>query len=170
MDINESNDERPPLVEEVIHVEIEIIERVETLTLPDSDEVVLMEQIREKLELPPEIHFFERGKEAAFTHHAKGRKHIRLVGHHCQSVKLLVQYDHLDKVHHFPPATTVSAAAQWAVGKQAYNLDPIAAAKANLILLGADQPLPKEDVLGKYVKAGQCELVVSLTLKDFTNG
>ena len=32
------------------------------------------------------------------------------------------------------------------------------------------QPLPREDVLGKYVKAGDCTLVVDLTLKDFSNG
>jgi len=56
------------------------------------------------------------------------------------------------------------------VSKHAFMLDPMAAAKANLILPGADAPLPRADVLGKYVKAGHCALVVDLTLKDFTNG
>ena len=32
---------------------------------------------------------------------------------------------------------------QWAVGKHGYNLDPMTAAKANLILPGADEPLPR---------------------------
>ena len=57
-----------------------------------------------------------------------------------------------------------------AVSKHGFNLDPMAAAKANLILPGADQPLPREDVLGKHVKGDRCTLVVDLTLKDFTNG
>jgi len=65
--------------------------------------------------------------------------------------------------HHRFAHTTV-------LGKHGFNLDPMAAAKANLILPDAEQPLPREDVLGKHVKGDHCTLVVDLTLKDFTNG
>ena len=157
-------------LEEVLHVEVEIEERVEVLTVPATGEVVLVDVIRAKLELEPEIHLFERGHDEPFKHHEHGRKHIRLVGHRCDQLELVVQYDHDAKSHHFKPSTTVFTALQWAVGKHGYKLDPMQAAKANLILPGAEQPLPKEDVLGKYLKDGKCTLVVDLTLKDFSNG
>jgi len=56
------------------------------------------------------------------------------------------------------------------VGKKGFDLDPVTAAKANLILPGADAPLPRDAAVGKFVKTGHCTLVVDLTLKDFTNG
>jgi hypothetical protein len=59
---------------------------------------------------------------------------------------------------------------QWAVSKKGFVLDPVAAAKANLILPGADAPLPRDAAVGKFVKPGHCTLMVDLTLKDFTNG
>ena len=160
--------EHPP--ENVVHVELEIEERVELLVLPLSGEAVLVDIIRAKLDLGTDVHLFERDHDEPLGHHGQGRKHIRVVGHRCHQVTLNVQYDHDTKPHHFSPSATVFKALQWAVSKHAYNLDPMAAAKANLILPGADAPLPKEDVLGKYVKPGHCTLVVDLTLKDFTNG
>jgi hypothetical protein len=158
------------VVEEVIHVEAEIEDRIEVLVLPATGETALLELIRSKLELTDEHHFFERDHDEPFRHHAHGRKHIRVVGHRCHEVTVKVRYEHDTKDHHFKPSGTVFKALQWAIGKHAFNLDPTQAAKANLILPGADQPLPREDVIGKYVKAGHCALVVDLTLKDFTNG
>ena len=95
---------------------------------------------------------------------------MRLVGHRCHQVTLDVRFEHHTKQHHFKPSTTVFAALQWAVSKHAYDLDAMKAAKANLILPGADMPLARDDVLGKHVKPGHCTLVVDLTLRDFTNG
>ncbi|MCK9913700.1 hypothetical protein MXD81_31410 [Microbacteriaceae bacterium K1510] len=165
---NPAKDGQPP--EEAVHVEVEIIDRLEALVLPATGEVALVEVIRAKLDLGPEFHLFERDHDEPFKHHAAGRKHVRIVGHRCNQVTLEVRYEHDTKPHHFPPSATVFKALQWAVSKHGYDLDPMAAAKANLILPGADQPLPKDDVLGKYVKEGHCTLVVDLTLKDFTNG
>ena len=156
--------------EEVIHVEVEIIERVEMLVVPDTGEITLVDVIRERLKLDADLHLFERDHDEPLKHHAPGRKHVRVVGHRCHQVTLEVRYEHETKQHHFRPSATVFKALQWAVSKHGFNLDPMAAAKANLILPGADQPLPKEDALGKYVKEGNCTLVVDLTLKDFTNG
>jgi hypothetical protein len=158
------------LVEEAVHVEIEIEDRIEVLTLPVTGEVELVDVIREKLKIGEDFHIFERNRDEPFKHHDRGRKHVRVVAHRCHQVKLDVRFEQHSKPHHFKPSTTVFKALQWAVSKHAYDLDPTNAAKANLILPGADAPLPREDVLGKYVKPGDCTLVVDLTLKDFTNG
>jgi hypothetical protein len=156
--------------EEVVNVELEFEERIELLILPMSGGAVLVDVIRAKLDIGADVHLFERDHDEPLRHHDHGRKHIRVVGHRCHQVTLDVRYEHETKQHHFPPSATVFKALQWAVSKHAFNLDPMAAAKANLILPGADAPLPREDVLGKYVKSGHCTLVVDLTLKDFTNG
>jgi hypothetical protein len=157
-------------LEEVVQVEVEIEERVELLILPATGEVELADLIRERLEVGADMHLFERDHDDPLGHHPYGRKHIRVVGHHCHEVKLEVRYEQGVKHHHFKPSKTVFKALQWAVSKHGFNLDPMQAAKANLILPGADAPLPREDVLGKFVKPGHCTLIVDLTLKDFTNG
>lgn len=156
--------------DEAVQVEVELEDHVEVLVVPITEDMVLVEVIRTKLELDADVHLFERDNDQPLHHHPHGRKHLRVVGHRCHQVTLEVRYEHLVKHHHFPPSATVFRALQWSVGKHGFNLDPMAAAKANLILPGADQPLPRDDVLGKYVKHGHCTLVVDLTLKDFTNG
>jgi hypothetical protein len=158
------------LVEEAIHVEVEIESEIKVLVLPLSGGVPHVALIREQLKLDTDLHVFERGGEEPFVHAGHGRKHVRVVAHRCHEVTLDVRYEHDTKPHRFRPSATVFKGLQWAIGKHGYNLDPMAAAKANLILPGADEPLPPEDVLGKYVKPGHCTLVVDLTLKDFTNG
>ena len=168
-----SHDNQPMeggLIDEAVHVEVEIEDRVELLVVPITEGMVLVEVIRTKLELAADVHLFERDRDEPLRHHPHGRKHIRVVGHRCHQVKLEVRYDHDTKHHHFPPSATVFRALQWAVSKHGFNLDPMAAAKANLILPDADQPLPRDDVLGKHVTGDHCTLVVDLTLKDFTNG
>lgn len=168
--MNAETKEIGAIAEEVVHVEVEIAERIEVLVLPRG-ETALVEVIREKLQIEADVHLFERDQDEPLErvdHHH--RRHIRVVGHKCHELDLHVQYDHHSKPYHFRPSATVFKALQWAVGKHAYNLDPMQAAKANLILPGADLPLPREDVLGKYVTSGECSLVVDLTLKDFSNG
>jgi hypothetical protein len=157
-------------VEDIVHFEVEIEEKIEVLVFPAQGEGSHADLIRQHFAAGEELILFERDREEVFVHAEAGRKHVRVVGHKCHEVKLEVRYDHETKPHHFRPAATVGKALQWAVGKHAYDLDPVAAAKANLILPGAESPLPKEDVLGKYIKAGDCTLVVDLTLKDFSNG
>jgi hypothetical protein len=157
-------------IEEAVHIEVEIEERIEVLVLPLAGGAPHVELIRERLILDADLHLFERDREEPFCHAEHGRRHVRVVGHKCHEVTLKAHYEHHTKDHHFRPSATVFKALQWAVGKHGYNLDPMQAAKANLILPHGDTPLPKEDVLGKYVKPGDCSLVVDLTLKDFTNG
>lgn len=156
-------------IEEAVHFEVEVLERIEVLVLPLTGPPHV-EIIRERLSLEADLELFERDSDDPFHHAKHGRKHVRLVGHKCHHAMLKVQYEHHTKGHEFRPSATVFRALQWAVGKHGYNLDAMQAAKANLILPGADQPLPKEDVLGKYLKPGDCTLTVALTLKDFSNG
>lgn len=170
MSIHDNPQTEGSLVEEAVHVEIEIEDRVEILAVQPDGELELVEIIREKLAIGEDFHFFERGRDEPFRHHDRGRKHVRLIAHRCHQVTLEVRFEQHSKPHHFKPSTTVFKALQWAVSKHGYDLDPTIAAKANLILPDADAPLPREDVLGKYVKPGQCTLVVDLTLKDFSNG
>ena len=170
MDSLEDNKKEDRSTEEVVHVEAEIEERVEVLTVPFAEGAVFVEVLRTKLQLEGDVHLFERDHDEPFVHHPHGRKHIRLVGHRCREVTLEIRYDHEVKHHRFAPSATVFKALQWAISKHGFKLDPMAAAKANLILPGADAPLPREDVLGKLVKHGHCALTVDLTLKDFTNG
>lgn len=165
---NPQKGDQPP--EEAVRVEVEVEDRIELLVVPATGALALAEVIRTKLEVDPDMHFFERDQDEPLKHHPDGRKHIRVVGHRCRQVTLEVRYEHETKTHHFPPSATVFKALQWAVSKHGFNLDSMAAAKANLILPGAEQPLSKDDVLGKFVKPGHCTLVVDLTLKDFTNG
>ena len=81
-----------------------------------------------------------------------------------------VRYEHKTEERTFSPAKTVFKVLQWAVGKQGFNLDPMSAAKANLILPGAEQPLPARRARQVTSSRANCTLVVDLTLKDFTNG
>jgi hypothetical protein len=115
-----------------------------------------------------DLHLFERNRDEPFEHVEHGRRHVCLVGHKCHEVTLKVHYEQHTKEHHFRPSATVFKALQWAIGKHGYNLDPMAAAKGNLILPDAESPLPRDDVLGKYVKPGHCTPVANLTLQDFT--
>lgn len=170
MSIHDNPQTEGSLVEEAVHVEIEIEDRVEILAVQPDGVLELVEIIREKLAIGEDFHFFERGRDEPFRHHDRDRKHVRVIAHRCHEVTLEVRFEQHSKLHHFKPSTTVFKALQWAVSKHGYDLDPTNAAKANLILPHADAPLTREDVLGKYVKPGHCTLVVDLTVKDFSNG
>jgi len=169
-------DGRPPdpatEVSEVleIDVEIEIEDRDEAVCFSIAVDERFHETVRARIGVTEEMHLFEHGHEKHLPHPPHGRKAIRMVGHRCAVITLKVRYEHREVEHHFAPSETVFKALQWAVGKKGFGLDPVAAAKANLILPGADAPLPREDALGKFVKHGHCTLVVDLTLKDFSNG
>jgi hypothetical protein len=171
---NHRHDEgRPPdLAVEVpeIEIEIEIEDREEAVAFSIVVDERFHETVRARIGMTEEMHLFEHGHDKPLPHPPYGRKAIRLVGHRCPVVTLKVRYEHRTIEDRFAPSETVFKALQWAVGKKGFGLDPVAAAKANFILPGADAPLPREDVLGKFVKHGHCTLVVDLTLNDFSNG
>jgi hypothetical protein len=95
---------------------------------------------------------------------------LRLVSHEARAVKVEVRYDHETRAHEFAPSKTVFRVLQWAVGKHGFRLDPTLAARANLILPDAENPLLREAVIGSFMPHGKHVLVVDLTLRDFTNG
>ena len=161
----------PATVEMVrIDTEIEIEDQAEPLSFSVVLDERFEETVRARIGVTKDMHLFEHGQDQPLSHPPLGRTAIRLVGHRCCVVTVRVRYDHRTLKHVSAPAITVFKVLQWAVSKEGFDLDPIAAAKANLILPGADAPLPRDTAVGKYVKPGDCELVVDLTLKDFTNG
>ncbi|MEH2521974.1 hypothetical protein V1279_007547 [Bradyrhizobium sp. AZCC 1610] len=155
---------------EVVEIDLEIEDREELMGFSVVVDERFHETLRARIGVSEEMHLFEHGHDQPLSCPPHGRKAIRLVGHRCPVVMLEVRYEHRTIEHRFAPSETVFKALQWAVGKKGFNLDPVAAAKANLILPGADAPLPREAALGKFVKHGHCTLVVDLTLKDFSNG
>ena len=163
--------QEPATVEVVrIDTEIEIEDQPEPLTISVVLDERFEETVRAHIGMTEEMLLFEHGQDQPLSQPPHGRSAIRLVGHRCRAVTVRVRYDHRTLKHVSAPAVTVFKMLQWAVSKEGFDLDPVAAAKANLILPDADAPLPRDDALGKYVKPGDCELVVDLTLKDFTNG
>jgi hypothetical protein len=116
-----------------------------------------------------EIHVFERNCDGEFVH-AGDRTAMRLVAHRAKRVDVRIHFEHHTKSHEFAPSATVYKVLQWAIEKHGFNLDDNARAKANLMLPGADAPLPREAVIGSLFGCHDSHLVFELTLKDFTNG
>lgn len=156
--------------DQLIEIEAEIEDQLEPYLFTVSNDGGFIESVRGHVGAGPEMQFFERDHEDPLTAPPHGRKAIRIVGHRCRTVAVTVRYEHREIEKRFPPSVTVFKVLHWAVSKHGFGLDPTAAAKANLILPGADAPLPRDAVIGKLVKAGHCALVVDLTLKDFSNG
>jgi hypothetical protein len=171
----ENNEGRPPdhggAVEVVeVAIEIEIEDQTEPLGFSVIIDERFEETVRARIGVTEEMHLFEHGHDEPLPHPPHGRKAIRLIGHRCRVLMVQVRYEHRTIEQRFAPAATVFRVLQWVVSKKGFDLDPLAAAKANLILPGADAPLPRNAAVGKFVKPGNCTLVVDLTLKDFTNG
>ena len=163
--------QEPATVEVVrIDAEIEIEDQPEPLTISVVLDERFEETVRAQLGMTEEMLLFEHGQDQPLSQPPHGRSAICLMAHRCRAVTTRIHYDHRTLKHVSAPAVTVFKVLQWAVSKEGFKLDPVAAAKANLILPGADAPLPRDSALGKHVKPGDCELVVNLTLKDFTNG
>ena len=144
-----------------------------------SDEIVeleldigsdMLKEARSRLGLAKDVLIFERGGAEPLTGNVEGRRNLHLVAHSQRAIELIVRYEHEEKSKRFPPSTTVFTALEWAVGKHGYKLDPTQAAKANLILPGAEEPMPRDRTIGSFTETGADRLVVDLTLKDFTNG
>lgn len=162
------NAAHPP--HETVRVEIILPGAAEpkALELPAGGD--LPDAVRQALGLGPDTLLFEVDADEPLTEAPPGRKALRLVAHPARLITVEVNYDHRTERKDFPPSKTVFKVLQWAVGKQGFDLDPASAARANLILPGAETPLPRETAIGAYVAPGAHVLVVDLTLKDFTNG
>lgn len=156
---------------EKIRIEVEVEDQPETRTI-EIEPVghgAIVAKVRDVGALG-DGHVFERDKDDEVGAEIEKKKALSLLLHRCVKVAVKIRYEHQTKPHEFPPSATVFRVLQWAIGKKGFNLDDTAKAKANLMLPGADAPLPKDAMIGRYVKHGQCELVLDLTLKDFTNG
>ena len=114
-------------------------------------------------------HVFERDSDDVLKE-IGDRRAVMLLVHRCRHITVDVRYDGETKQHKFSPAATVLRVLHWAVGKNGFNLDENTTAKANLILPGTEQPLPKDAMIGRYAPHPGCAVTLDLTLKDFTNG
>ena len=151
-------------------LEVEFDGRVESFEFGDKQthpsEVILAE-ITARFGTQEEIFFFVRETDREFDFTAEVFEEV-LVAHRSRKILVEVNYEHLTKSHEFAPSATIFHVLQWSIGKHGYALDPMARSKANLIIPGAQAPLPREDVIAKY--ANDCTLKLDLTLRDFTNG
>ena len=138
------------------------------IELPPAED--LLGALRLALAIEEDVLIFEHDQDEALACLPSGRKALRLVTHKAHTIELEVRYDHRTLKKVLAPSKTVFKALQWAVGKHGFDLDAASAPKANLILPGAEQPLPREAAIGSFVPHGQHVLVVDLTLRDFTNG
>lgn len=153
-----------------LHVEIECEDSPDIVGLSVGKDEDLLELVRKQAGVEPETHIFERDADEPLQGRIEGRRHLRLVAHSKRAIEVTVRYEHRTDDHRFPPSATVFRVLRWAIGKSGFNLDPTAAAKANLMLPGADEPLPRDRAIGSFTKKGDHRLVLDLTLKDFTNG
>jgi hypothetical protein len=115
-----------------------------------------------------EFELYERDADEVLND-LSGRKAISVVAHRCKKVRATVTFDR-EISDEFSPSATVNKVLRWAVGKKGFGLDADQQAKANLILPGGKDPLPREAMIGQFVTAGTCNVGLELTLKDFTNG
>jgi hypothetical protein len=154
-----------------VRVEVEIENRgaVEAFELEGATAEAVLARVR-ALTGFDDLHVFERDSDEPISSEIERRKALSLHGHRCRKVLVKVRYEHRTEEHHFGPAAHVQRVLLWAIGKKGFDLDDTARAKANLILPGAEQPLPKDAVIGSLVKHDTCQLTLDLTLKDFTTG
>ena len=154
-----------------VRVEVEIEDRktVEVIEVEGGSLDAVLREVRALAALD-DLHVFERDKDEPIGIEIEKLKVLSLHGHRCRIVTVKVHWNHETKEHQFAPSAHIHRVLLWAIGKKGFNLDDTAKAKANLILPGADEPLPKDAVIGSFVKHGECCLTLELTLKDFTNG
>lgn len=157
-------------LDELVRIEIEREGTEEIIEIALHRDVDMLSHIRAELNLDADVHIFERERDEPLACNVPDRRHLRLLAHSHRVIDVVVRYEHHEKDHRFAPSTTVFAVLQWAVGKHGYRLDPTIAPKANLILPGADEPMPRDRTIGSFTTPGSHRLVVDLTLKDFTNG
>jgi hypothetical protein len=156
---------------ETIRVEVEIEDRkkIEVFEVEGGNLDGVLREVRALAALQ-DLHVFERDKDEPIGREVETRKVLSLHAHRCRKVTVKVHFNHETKEHEVAPSSTVYRVLLWAVSKRGFDLDDTAKAKANLILPGADEPLPKDAVIGSLVKHSECRLTLELTLKDFTNG
>lgn len=152
-----------------IELEIEDRNTVELFEVEGGSLEAVLREVRALAALE-DLNVFERDSEEPIGVEIETRKVLSLHGHRCRKVHVKVNWNHETKEHDFSPAAHIHRVLLWAVSKDGFNLDDTAKARSNLILPGTDEPLPKDAVIGRFVKHGDCTLTLELTLKDFTNG
>jgi hypothetical protein len=152
-----------------VEVEIEDRKKFEVIEVEGGDLDAVLREVRSLAALE-DLHVFERDKDDPIGTEIEKRKALSLHGHRCRRIAVKVHFSHETKDKEFAPSATVYRVLLWAIGKHGFKLDDTARAKANLILPGTEEPVPKDAVIGSFAKHGECCLTLELTLRDFTNG
>jgi hypothetical protein len=155
----------------MVRVEVEIEDRkaVEFIEVESGSFETVLRKVCALATLE-NLNVFERDSEEPIGVEIETRTVLSLHGHRCRKVLVKVHWNHLTKEHNFSPAVHIYRVLLWAISKEGFDLDDTAKAKSNLILPGTGEPLPKDAVIGRFVKHGDCALTLEMTLKDFTNG
>ncbi|ANK95502.1 MULTISPECIES: hypothetical protein [Rhizobium] len=151
-----------------VELEFETSPNIETLKI-DKDDLDAVLKVARGVAGFERAHVFERDSDELLTG-IGDRRAITLLVHRCRHIAVTIRYGGETHEREFSPAATVLRILHWAVGKHGFNLDDNAAAKANLIVQGSDQPLPKDVMIGRFAAHPGCGVALDLTLKDFTNG
>ena len=152
-----------------VEVEIEDHKAVEVIEVEGGSLDAVLKEVRALAALE-DLHVFERDHEEPIGVEIEKQRVLSLHGHRCRKVLVKVHWNHETREREFAPAGHIHRVLLWSISKKGFNLDDTAKAKANLILPGTDEPLPKDAVIGRFAKHGDCALTLELTLKDFTNG
>lgn len=158
---------------EKIRVEVEIEDRkdVRLIEVEGRSLAGVLEGVRAlAAEHGEGLHIFERDADDVIGIEIEARKAISVMGHRHKKLHVVIHFEHHTARHEFTPSSTVQKVLTWAVERKEFGLDPTAKAKANLILPHGTEPLPRDDMIGRYVTHPHHEVVFDLTLKDFTNG
>lgn len=153
----------------IVEIEVEGRPETETREIAADNFDAFVSAVRQHGAMPDAM-IFERDEDEPIQKGVEAKKAISILVHRCTHVTVHVQYEHATHTKVFSPAATIFRVLQWAVGPKAFKLDDTARAKANLMLPGGTEPLPRDAVIGRYVTHPQCEITFDLTLKDFTNG
>lgn len=155
---------------EKARIEVEVEDKdPEVIEAPETSLDAILAQVK-AIAGHEDIHVFERDKDEPVGKEIEKKKSISVIAHRCRQIMVMVQFEHTEKTEKFPPSATVFRVLQWAVGKKGFNLDDAQKAKANLMLPGGQEVLPKDIVVGRLTHHDNCALTLVLTLKDFTNG
>lgn len=72
--------------------------------------------------------------------------------HRVREIEVVVFFQAQHKEKKFPPSARVQRILDWAVGKDAFNIDPSIAPEMELALHGQTKPLPKNAHIGRYIR------------------
>lgn len=158
------------LVAELVRVEVEREGGESPVSLELRPGPKLLDELRRRLDLDSSIHLFMRDSDEPLENVDEKRRNLKLIAHRRKAIEIVVRYEHREEKRKFTPSATVLKVLQWATRPNVFGIDPAIVPKANLIVPGAENPLPRDQLVGTIPSEDCDRLVLDLTFRDFTNG